>query len=1023
MKYCPKCQQIYPMSQRFCLEDGQSLSLPDPYHLVGRTLVDKYRIDALVGIGGMGAVYSAHHLGIDRQVAIKILQPNIALGNEHLLSLFEREAKLVGHLTHENIANVMDAGRTADGIAYIAMEWLEGRTLEETLSTEGPMSFEQVGGILRQIAAALEAAHAKRIIHRDLKPANVMLVTRPDGREQVKVLDFGVAKVLSETTASPVSMPMGTPHYASPEQFHTGGHIDGRADIYSLGVMLYQMLTGALPFETTSVHELIRLQLTAPPPPLRQLRPAAPEAVERLVNRLLAKDPNQRPQRASEVPALFEQACHLQLGPLSASSMPTVSGPITGTNHIETQRANPLLSLAQSLKRHPRLAAGAVLAIVLMAAGAIYWRGGWGSSTAQKSLAVMSFENLSSDRELDRLERIAPELLTTKLAQIGGLEITGSQQLFDILKALGKRPSDRLDHAQAFEAARRSGAGSVVTGSIIKAGARLGLNVKIEDVARGKIIFSDTIEGARAEDIFEMADQLALKIAAAYNLTPKTAPPVAAITTRSYDAYGFFQAGYDLLLAHDFQNAIVNLDKATKIDPNFAVAYVHLGRARQQTHDASASDAFTKAMDLRERASEHDRLLIEGYFQWLVKQDDTKAIESFEQLIARYPRDKEALLSLTELYRQAAKYDRSLEYGQRALALDPNFGAVLNAMGYSYLLKQDYVNAIKTFKRYTEVEPDNANPYDSLGDTYTEAGLFDEALQAYQRVFAIKPDFYDYSPLWKMGEVYFIKGDHAHAAEYADRFIRNTQEIERPLGYQTLARVELYAGRLAAARANFAKAREAARHANGQGREAQVLLNQAELMMGLRQPDEALRLITEARRVLPNQPRLGTYTRLTALALRGDFETARQELAALDPKVTTLLDFELRARASQAQGDYTTAITLWKKLIEQQPAVTARKYELARAYLSANQPAEAERELLDFIKVPPVPDLGSTSPIHPFYDTRYLLAHYELGRAAEAQGKREQAVKYYRQFLGYWDKADFKLDEIAEARRRLNAVQ
>src|SRR5207237_8666490 len=138
---------------------------------------------------------------------------------------------------------------------------------------------------------------------------------------------------------------------------------------------------------------------------------------------------------------------------------------------------------------------------------------------------------------------------------------------------------------------------------------------------------------------------------------------------------------------------------------------------------------------------------------------------------------------------------------------------------------------------------ENANPYDSLGDTYTEAGLFDEALRAYERVFNIKPDFYDYSALWKMGEVYFIKGDSARAVEYSDRFIRNTTEIKRPLGYQTLARVELYAGHLAAARANFAKARTAAQHAGHKGIEAQVLLNRAEVMMGLRQLDEALRVI------------------------------------------------------------------------------------------------------------------------------------------------------------------------------------
>ena len=183
MKYCPQCQRQYSKAQRFCPEDGEPLLLQDPYHLAGRTLAEKYRLDGLIGLGGMGAVYSGHHLGIDRRVAVKILQPNLALGDHRVLGLFEREAKMTGRLLHENIAIVMDAGRTADGIAYIIMEWLDGRTLEEELSAHGPLSLERTARILRQVAAALAVAHAGHIIHRDLKPSNVMLIQRPDGSD------------------------------------------------------------------------------------------------------------------------------------------------------------------------------------------------------------------------------------------------------------------------------------------------------------------------------------------------------------------------------------------------------------------------------------------------------------------------------------------------------------------------------------------------------------------------------------------------------------------------------------------------------------------------------------------------------------------------------------------------------------------------------------------------------------------------------------------------------------------------
>jgi serine/threonine protein kinase/predicted ATPase len=306
-KYCPGCQRRYPGRQRMCPEDNQRLSLPDPYRLVGRILADKYRIEALVGIGGMGAVYNAYHLGIDRPVAFKILQPNVAISNDRMVDMFEREARVVGHLYHENIADIKDAGRTSDGIAYIIMEWLDGYTLDEELAVSGPFAMDRVAGILRQISAALEAAHAKQIVHCDLKPSNIMLNPGPAGRELVKVLDFGIAKIVTDPAGSLVSAAMGTPHYASPEQLQVGRTVDPRSDIYSLGVILFQMLTGKQPFQAGSVRELINRQMEAPAR-ISELRPETPIAIQRIVNQMLAINPAWRPQSASGVAAIVDQA-------------------------------------------------------------------------------------------------------------------------------------------------------------------------------------------------------------------------------------------------------------------------------------------------------------------------------------------------------------------------------------------------------------------------------------------------------------------------------------------------------------------------------------------------------------------------------------------------------------------------------------------------------------------------------------------------------------------------------------------
>ncbi len=337
MKNCPECKESYPDAQRYCLTDGVLLSLPDPFHLVGRTLLDKYRIEALIGIGGMGAVYGAHHINLNRRVAFKILLPNLAVGNAEILALFEREARTAGQLNHENVVDIKDAGRTPDNIAYIVMEWLEGQTLEDEITRHGKLTLERTAKILKQIASALEAAHQRGIVHRDLKPSNVMLLKKADGTEKVKVVDFGIAKVISETSGSSVSRAMGTPEYASPEQFLVGGLLDKRSDIYSLGILLYRMLSGKCPFDNRPIQELMCPQLQEPPPLLREVCPEAPVALERLIDGMLAKDPAQRPQRAGEVATLFDRAIGLS-GKAQASKSaldPTII--IGATTRIEAQ--------------------------------------------------------------------------------------------------------------------------------------------------------------------------------------------------------------------------------------------------------------------------------------------------------------------------------------------------------------------------------------------------------------------------------------------------------------------------------------------------------------------------------------------------------------------------------------------------------------------------------------------------------------------------------------------------------------
>jgi tRNA A-37 threonylcarbamoyl transferase component Bud32 len=302
--YCPICEQAFPLAGA-CPTDGTKLihldGGVDPF--LGRDLDDKYTILEKLGQGGMGAVYRAEQRGLDRQVAIKVINAH-RVAEPDVIKRFLREAKLASRLSHPNAVAVIDFGQTDDGVCYFVMELVTGRTLADVFAAEGVFPPERLVRIAAQICDALERAHALQIVHRDLKPSNAMLLDQ--GRDFVKILDFGLAKSLASGDATAMTITgalLGTPAYMSPE-LALGQPCDGRTDLYSLGVMLYLLGSGRLPFQSTSPHELISLHGTEPAPKMTGI----PRALARVIDRLLCKDPADRYPTAAAVREALERA-------------------------------------------------------------------------------------------------------------------------------------------------------------------------------------------------------------------------------------------------------------------------------------------------------------------------------------------------------------------------------------------------------------------------------------------------------------------------------------------------------------------------------------------------------------------------------------------------------------------------------------------------------------------------------------------------------------------------------------------
>ena len=352
-KICPTCQRSYGDEVVYCPHDGMKLRLSRPEGddpMIGRVLDGRWIIEKAIGAGGMGAVYLGHQRSVDRQVAIKTLRANLS-ETDDFVDRFFREARIATTINHPHSVTILDFGQDEDGTLYLAMEYLVGTLLSERIK-EGDLTFEEILRIGVQIASALSAAHDANIVHRDLKPDNIFLLDIPGGGTFVKVLDFGIAKVLgAETQVTRTGQVFGTPQYMSPEQCQ-GHEVDGRADLYSLGCILYELVGGRPPFSAETPMAILMAHVVNEIPPLRQQR-ELPEALERAITSLLAKDPNDRPADASAARALFE-ALLAELNPEVLAGTPgpadpdapVISPTRAGRSVTETQTQPPVASLS-----------------------------------------------------------------------------------------------------------------------------------------------------------------------------------------------------------------------------------------------------------------------------------------------------------------------------------------------------------------------------------------------------------------------------------------------------------------------------------------------------------------------------------------------------------------------------------------------------------------------------------------------------------------------------------------------------
>ncbi len=664
----------------------------------GIQIVGRFEIVAPLGAGSMGEVYHAHDLKLRRDVALKLLSPALATSEEHLLR-FEREARAASALNHPHICTIYDVGQApeADGRPYLVMELLRGATLYETMAA-GPMSVPTVIGLGVQIADALDAAHGAGIIHRDLKPANVFVT----GRGDAKLLDFGLAAVIAGAAGESSSdsdsggpltslgTAVGTVLYMSPEQA-LGDPLDGRTDIFSLGLVFYEMLTGRRAFEGRSTTAIVDAILHSSPPGLAATDVSTvPKELRKLVARMLDKDRERRPATAAEIAARLravqsgsmagrEYAATSALGASASTPMDLKSSVYRRTPPFVPAAAIESSGLSEALapgKVRDAITVAAVLVLLALGGyGAYRWyRGAAPPAAAREPLLLADFSNSTGEAVFDGALKDALEI---QLQQSPYLSVVPTSQVRSALQLMERSPTEPLTSAVARDLCERLGVKAILIGSIAPLSSAYVITLEAQACRTGDTLARDQAQAASKTDVLATvgsgAARIRERLGESIGSIQKFNVPAPNATTPSLEALKAYSLGIATRLSTGDVQAIPFFEHALELDPNFALAAARLGAIYSNLRDFERAQTYLKRAFARaDSLSEPERLTIKSVYQIVVSGRLEDVVTTYRLWMATYPDDWAPHNNLSTAYVRLNQFEDARQEGLAAVKLAPN---------------------------------------------------------------------------------------------------------------------------------------------------------------------------------------------------------------------------------------------------------------------------------------------------------------------------------------------------------------